>query len=57
MSTVLRLIEHNIKYWPENLPVDMCFEFDERVFEFGEFFKQKMLVKHTYRVDVFHDKG
>ena len=48
-------IEDHVKNWGEDLPVDMVIELDERVFEFSEFFKEKVFVEKAERVGVFHD--
>ena len=42
----------------KDVPVDMLVKLDERIFQLGEFFEQKMIrmiVKKAEWVDMFHD--
>ena len=56
-TPVLRPGERNIEDRDEDVPVNVFFEFHERIFQLGESFKQKMFVEKTKWVDVFHDSN
>ena len=49
---LLGFIEHHVEYWSKELPVDMLVELHQRIFELGQFFKEKVFVKKAEWVDV-----
>ena len=56
-TPVLRPGGRNIEDRNADVPVNVFFEFHERIFQLGESFKQKMFVEKTKWVDVFHDSN
>jgi len=56
-TAVFRLTEDDIQDWRKDVPVDICIQFHQWIFELGEPFQQEMFIEklRLVGVDIFHD--
>ena len=47
-TAIIGFIKDDVKYRCKVLPVNMCIRFDQRIFQFGKFFKEKVFIKKTF---------